>query len=161
VVVVSAFDITGHKQAEEALQESQRTLSTLMSNLPGMAYRCRNDPHWTMEFVSEGCFELTGYHPIDLIESQKICLGKIIYPGDRERVWNGVQAALRQKRPYELEYRITTANGDQKWVWEQGRGVFSAAGELIALEGFITDVTERKRGFRRNSAVANNHPSNQ
>ncbi len=146
VVVVSAFDITGHKQAEEALQESQRTLSTLMSNLPGMAYRCRNDPHWTMEFVSEGCFDLTGYHPIDLIESQKICLGKIIYPGDRERVWNGVQAALRQKQPYELEYRITTANGDQKWVWEQGRGVFSAAGELIALEGFITDVTERKRG---------------
>ncbi len=146
VVVVSTFDITGHKQAEEALQESQRTLSTLMSNLPGMAYRCRNDPHWTMEFVSEGCFELTGYHPTDLIESQKICFGKIIYPGDRERVWNGVQAALRQKRPYELEYRITTANGDQKWVWEQGRGVFSAAGELIALEGFITDVTERKRG---------------
>ena len=145
VVVVSTFDITGHKQAEEALEESQRTLSTLMSNLPGMAYRCHNDPHWTMEFVSEGCFDLTGYHPIDLIESQKICLGKIIYPGDRERVWNGVQAALRQKRPYELEYRITTANGDQKWVWEQGRGVFSAAGELIALEGFITDVTERKR----------------
>jgi diguanylate cyclase (GGDEF)-like protein/PAS domain S-box-containing protein len=146
VVVVSTFDITGHKQAEEALQESQRTLSTLMSNLPGMAYRCHNDPHWTMEFVSEGCFELTGYHPTDLIESQKICFGKIIYPGDREQVWNGVQAALRQKRPYELEYRITTANGDQKWVWEQGRGVFSAAGELIALEGFITDVTERKRG---------------
>lgn len=145
VGIVSAFDITGHKQAEEALYESQRTLSTLMSNLPGMAYRCSNDGHWTLEFVSEGCFDLTGYHPRDLIETQKICFGKIIYPGDRKRVWNRVQAALRQKRPYELEYRITTANGDHKWVWEQGRGVFSAAGELISLEGFITDITERKR----------------
>ena len=47
-------------RAEEELWESQRALSTLMSNLPGMAYRSRNDRDRTMEFVSEGCFELIG-----------------------------------------------------------------------------------------------------
>ena len=144
-VLVSAFDITSHKQAEEALSESQRTLSTLMSNLPGMAYRCRLDGDWTMEFVSEGCFSLTGYHPIDLIDSQTISLSAIIHPDDRDRVKHEVRSALQQNQPYQLEYRITTAIGEQKWVWEQGRGVFSATGEWLALEGLITDITERKR----------------
>ncbi len=144
-VLVTAFDITSYKQAQEALYESQRTLSTLMSNLPGMAYRCRNDRDCTLEFVSEGCFKLTGYHPADLIENQKISLNEIIYPDDREAVSNEVQAALEQNRPYQLEYRITTATGEHKWVWEQGRGVFSATGELLTLEGFVTDITDHKR----------------
>ncbi|HEY9709714.1 MAG TPA: PAS domain S-box protein, partial [Oculatellaceae cyanobacterium] len=144
-VLVTAFDITSYIQAQEALYESQQTLSTLMSNLPGMAYRCRHDRIWTMEFVSEGCFNLTGYHPADLIENQKISFNEIIYPDDREGVSNEVQAALQENRPYQIEYRITTATGEHKWVGEQGRGVFSLAGELLAIEGFVTDITEHKR----------------
>jgi PAS domain S-box-containing protein len=54
-------DATKRVYAEQALRESQRTLSTLISNLPGMAYRCHNDANWTMEFVSEGSLALTGY----------------------------------------------------------------------------------------------------
>ncbi len=51
---------------ETALRENQRMLSTLMDNLPGMAYRCQNDAEWTMEFVSSGCKSLTGYPAADL-----------------------------------------------------------------------------------------------
>ena len=40
----------------QALREKDRMLATLMSNLDGMVYRCRNDERWTMEFMSEGCF---------------------------------------------------------------------------------------------------------
>ena len=54
-------DITDRMQAQELLAESERRLSTLMANLPGMAYRCLNDESWTMKFVSEGCFNLTGF----------------------------------------------------------------------------------------------------
>ena len=50
------------QRADSARSESERVLLTLLSNLPGMAYRCRNDRNWTMEFVSDGCAELTG-HP--------------------------------------------------------------------------------------------------
>ena len=138
-------DITERKKAEEALRESQRVLSTLMGNLPGMAYRCKNDRDWTMEFVSEGCLDLTGYHPYELIGSRTISYGKLIHPDDQESVWNEVQLAVREMRPFQLIYRINTSEGQEKWVWEQGRGVFSPEGELVALEGFITDTTERKQ----------------
>ncbi len=131
------------RSAERALQESQRMLATLMSNLPGMAYRCRNDPEWTLEFASDGCFSLTGHEPADLINNAKLSYAQLIHPEDRLAVWDDVQAALRVRKPFHLLYRIISANGQQKWVWEQGRGVFSPSGELLALEGFIGDITER------------------
>jgi PAS domain S-box-containing protein len=133
------------EQAEEELRESQRALSTLMSNLPGMAYRCRNDPDWTMEFISEGCLELTGYPSGDLIANRRRSYGDLIHAQDSDRIWDEVQAALRNRSPFQFTYRIETASGEERWVWEQGQGVFSPEGELLALEGFITDITERKR----------------
>jgi PAS domain S-box-containing protein len=131
-----------HKRAQEALHESQRRLSTLISNLPGMAYRSRNDAHWTMEFVSEGALELTGYAPDDLIDNHEVAYNDLIHPDDRETVRSEVQAALDEDRPFQLTYRIVTPAGI-KWVWEQGRGVAASGGEVIALEGFATDITAR------------------
>ncbi len=129
----------------EDLGESYRTLTTLMTNLPGMVYRCRNDKDWTMEVASEGCLALTGYTADDFVSRRAIAYGQLIHPEDQEPVWNSVQAALKESRSFQLVYRITTAKGEQKWVWEQGRGVFSSRGELLALEGFVTDITERRR----------------
>jgi len=126
------------------LNEIHRSFATLLSNLPGIAYRCRNDADWTMEFISDGCLELTGYWPSDLIHNRTLSYAELILPEDREGVWDDVQEAVSKKMPFKLVYRIRTAEGDVKWVWEQGRGVFSSEGKLEALEGFITDVTEQK-----------------
>ena len=131
------------RRTEEALKESQRALSTLMSNLPGMAYRCKNDRLWTMEFVSDGCLELTGYRPDDLIQNKAVSYAQIIHPDDLDYIWNEVQEAVAERRPYRLIYRIRSLSGT-KWVWEQGQGIFAPQGELIALEGFVNDITERK-----------------
>jgi transcriptional regulator with PAS, ATPase and Fis domain len=48
------------------------------------------------------------------------------------------------KRPFSFIYRIRAASGEEKWVWEQGEGVFDANDQLVALEGFISDVTAYK-----------------
>ncbi len=109
-----------------------------------MVYRCRNDKDWTLEFVSDGCLALTGYTPDDFVNRGTIEYGEVIHPNDREPVWDEVQAALKENRSFQLVYRITTANGKLKWVWEQGRGIFASDGKLLALEGFVTDITERK-----------------
>ena len=137
-------DITTHKQAEEAIQESRRKLTTLLANLPGMSYRCLNVPEWTMEFVSEGSLKLTGYAAAELTGNTGISFNEVIFPDDRTRLWEKWQSVLAEHGRFEEEYRICTKDGTIKWVWEQGHGVYSAAGELLALEGFITDVTARK-----------------
>lgn len=133
------------RERTKELEERRRMLWTLMGNLQGMVYRCRNDRHWTMEFVSEGAFALTGYHPEELVASQTISYGELIHPEDRESVWNDAQEALSERRPFILLYRIRTKDDKEKWVWEKGRGVFSDDGVLLALEGFITDITVLKR----------------
>jgi PAS domain S-box-containing protein len=137
-------EIDVRTRAETELRENERKLSILMANLPGMAYRCRNDRDWTMEFVSDGCFALTGYFAENLIENRKIRYADIILPDDRKEVWQQVQAAIKEKRRFRFEYRIQTAKGDTRWVWEQGIGIFAEEGELLALEGFIADITDRK-----------------
>jgi PAS domain S-box-containing protein len=118
-----------------------RAFATLLGNLPGMVYRCRNDPAWTMEFVSYATLELTGYEPTALIESRELAYADLVHREDRDRVWNEVQRALEARMPFQLDYRITTKDGGLKWVWEQGCGVFDAAGQVVALEGYICDVT--------------------
>lgn len=129
---------------EASLRESQRMLATLMSNLPGMAYRRRHDVDGTMEFVSEGCRSLTGYEATELATPGTVSYAGLIHPDDRAAVFSAVQAAVRERRAYQVVYRITAANGMEKWVWEQGRGVYGSGGEVIALEGFIADMTDRK-----------------
>ncbi|HWH72419.1 MAG TPA: ATP-binding protein, partial [Candidatus Sulfotelmatobacter sp.] len=145
-------NLTERRRAEEAVErarqelgEQQRVLATLMSNLPGMAYRCRNDREWTMEFLSEGCLGLTGYTPFELGANRKVSYGDLIHPEDRQRVWEEVQMALQRHERFELVYRILAAEGAEKWVWERGMGVFAAEGELLALEGFVTDITVQRQ----------------
>jgi len=122
----------------------KRRLETLIKNLPGMVYRCRNDPGWPMEFVSGECAELTGYDAVEL-ESGDVTYGEdVIHPDDQEEVLRNVQRAVDAGEPFELTYRIRTRESGLKWVWERGRAVRSDDGTLLALEGFISDVTPQR-----------------
>ena len=139
----------------KVLAERERQLSMLMKNLPGMAYRCLNDPRWPKTFVSEGCLALTGYPPEALthtfhteddgaISQTSLDFERLIHPEDRQSVWDAVQSALQQRDPYQLVYRLQLPNsGEIKWVWEQGQGIWDETGQLEFLEGFITDITVR------------------
>ncbi|MCU0871807.1 MAG: GAF domain-containing protein, partial [Pirellulaceae bacterium] len=53
------------------------------------------------------------------------------------------------RRPHRLTYRIRTSDGAEKWVWEQGSGVYSEQGEVLAIEGFVIDVTEKRKADER------------
>ncbi|MFH2037241.1 MAG: PAS domain S-box protein, partial [Candidatus Zixiibacteriota bacterium] len=136
------IDITSQKRADELLKESERKISTLIGNLPGMTYKCKIEKEWPMDYISEGCLELTGYSATQFLKNDVI-FNSIIYGDDQERVWEDVNKAIRQKRRFELEYRIIDKYGKIKWVKDIGSFVDD---EKMGptLEGFIYDITEQK-----------------
>jgi two-component system cell cycle sensor histidine kinase/response regulator CckA len=132
-----------------SLPSSEPALATLLENLPGVVYRCLNRPDWPMQFLSQGCEELTGYAPEQLVMNAELAFGDLLHPDDRERVWREVQIAIEGQRPFTLEYRIITASGQERLVWERGRAVVDEHGTLLSIEGFIQDISDRAELERR------------
>lgn len=153
-VVGTLTDISHMKVTEASLRTNRHLLSTLINNTPGMIYRCKNDKNWSFEFVSDGSVDVTGYEPYEMINTPSFSYMQIIHADDRNMAWETVQSQVNQQQKFQLIYRIVSRSGAIKWVLEQGKGVFSSAGELLALEGVITDIanqdqTETILGFQK------------
>ncbi|AFZ72972.1 PAS domain-containing protein [Natronobacterium gregoryi] len=147
-------DVTERKERAQELRKQKRKLSSLMSNVPGIVYRCRNEPAWPFEFVSEGATELTGYEPEALVEGD-VHWAEDVLVGDNDELWHTIQEAVSGRDPYQVTYQIETADGDRRWLSEQGHGVFDEE-NLDHLEGVVIDITpqvESKRELRRTRAL--------
>ncbi|MFC7070448.1 PAS domain S-box protein [Halobaculum lipolyticum] len=144
--IVNAVDASRDRRM---LTERTRRLETLIDTLPGIIYRCRNEPTWPMETVDGEVEAVTGYDAGVLERNEVVWGEEVIHPDDRDRTWERVQAAVAVGERFEVTYRIHTRDGETRWMWERGRGVYDDDGELAAIEGFITDVTDRKEHERR------------
>jgi PAS domain S-box-containing protein len=141
-------------EVEYRLRERERFLRTLIGNLPGVVYRCRVDPNFTSEFLSDGCRELTGYTAEEMTEKRAAMWGEIIHPQDRERIRAEIRRLMSDNAAHgtptlQTSYRITTRANSVKHVRDRFRFIHNSLGEIIALEGFIVDVTERTLAEQR------------
>lgn len=138
------IDITGRKRAEVEAREREERFRTLIENIPGAVYRCAADESWTMEYLSDDIEEITGYPAAELVGNSVRAYASVIHPDDRDAVERTVTGAIAAGRHFVVDYRIVTARGETRWVYEQGQPVRSESGELMWLDGVIIDVTERK-----------------
>lgn len=130
-------DVTDRKRNEQQFE-------TLADNLQGMVYRAENSPQWPIKFAHGNVEEFLGYTVSDL-ESQHFTWDEIIHPDDRKKVWNTVQEAVEASEQFELTYRVVDADGQTKWVTDRGAGVETVDGAVEAVDGLITNVTDRKQ----------------
>jgi PAS domain S-box-containing protein len=138
-------DISAQKEIEESLRESERSKTVLLSHLPGLAYRCYYDRDWTMQFVSDGCFKLTGYKPESLLYNKELSYNDMIAPEYREAIWKEWERIISKRETFRFEYEIITAEGKRKWVLEMGEGIYNEDGIVTALEGIVIDISDRKQ----------------
>ncbi len=136
-------DLTRLRKAEEII-ESGNKLPSLMNDLRGMLYSCEYTPDWTMKFVSDSSYNLTGYFPVEIIDNRLISYSDIIHPDDREMIWETISSFLNTFSYFTVEYRIVTKNNTVKWVLEYGQAEHWEDGTISSITGLITDITERK-----------------
>ncbi len=138
-------EVEGRDSAADPVRDSRRVVSGVLDNLPGMAYCSFNDRDRTLQFVSEGSYELTGYRPDELIGNRKVSYASLILPEDRAALAKEIAASTVRGERFEVTYRIKTASGEVKWVSERGRARLTEGGAAAVYEGFIHDVTNRFR----------------
>ncbi|WP_129738785.1 MHYT domain-containing protein [Alteromonas sp. 76-1] len=134
-------DLRKRKAMEDALRESEAKFRSFISNIPGIAYRCLNEPDWPMVFISDAVSEITGYAADDFIlPNPRITFGSLCHPDDLKRV----ATEVTDQNTFNIEYRIINKKGEVRWVTEHGVHVLDADGNTIYLDGFISDITPRR-----------------
>jgi PAS domain S-box-containing protein len=144
-VTFMALDITDRKQMEEALKLNRDQFESLLSNIKCITYRCAKDKNWTMKYLSPHVDQLTGYPPSDFINNAVRTYESIICREDAEYVDQKITEAIDSGKPWGIEYRIKHRDGGFRWVLEKGSGVIGSNGKLKHLDGFIINITDRKR----------------
>ncbi len=138
-------EIEERNRAEAALQESETLFRTMVSSVPGVLYRCRNDSNWTMLYISDAVFELTGYPATDFLGNRSRTWAQLMLPEDRERVERRVQESISGGETFLLEYRIVRSDGHIRWVSERGKALGGGPREEQIIVGGIFDVTDEKQ----------------
>ncbi len=135
-------DISQRIEYDRKLKESKRQISTLIENLPGIAYRCMNDECWTMNFISDAVLEITGYKAEEILNNKVISYNNIILQEDRKYFKSIIEDAIQKCEKFSIKYRIKTKYGKIKWVWEQGCAIYNGDTSVSHIEGYISDITE-------------------
>ena len=116
----------------------------LLSNFNGVIYQCLFDEHWTMTYLSDGCYQLTGYSKEALLGNALISYAGITSDDFSEQVYQEIAKAVDLKRSFDIEYTINHANGQLVWVREHGVPIYDDFGKIKIIQGYIQDITRYK-----------------
>ncbi|WP_372651398.1 PAS domain S-box protein [Draconibacterium sp.] len=150
--IAAVRDISERYRLQNEIKKEQDKQNRLLDDLPGVAYNCKNNERWSMNFISKGSYALLGYKPEELIEGGSIDFYSLIHPDDIKHIQEAIRNAIDQNKSFEIEYRIFNKQKQEKWVWERGKAVYH--NDEILLEGFISDITRRKKLAKSNEMLS-------
>jgi len=134
-------DIRQRLDMEQALRENEEKFRSLITNIPGIAYRCGDVSHQPMLFISDAVEAITGYPADDFTGSRpKRNFANIVHPDDQQLFVN----SSAYDGVLHIEYRIVHRNGQIRWMMEQGILVRDKQSHEVWLDGFMMDITERR-----------------
>lgn len=121
------------------LATSQQRYETLATTVPVGIYHC--DPAGQCSFVNQRWCDLTGLKLADALGGG---WSRAVHPEDCQRVVDEWTRAVREERPFQLEYRYRTPAGATVWAYGQAVAERDASGRIVSYVGTVTDITELK-----------------
>jgi PAS domain S-box-containing protein len=147
--ILQIQDITSRKETEEAfakllgeLQESEARYRTLIEQLPGAVYLLADDANQTPLYFSPQIEQVTGETPEEAMALHRIWLD-LVHPDDRARVAAADERQGEETLLFREEYRHRHMDGGYVWVRDECVPVFNDAGQIVAWQGMMVDITDR------------------
>ncbi|MFD1261493.1 PAS domain S-box protein [Entomomonas asaccharolytica] len=140
IYVSIVIDMTQRKIMENALRESEQQFRSLVTNIPGIAFRITANLERKAVFISEGITKLTGLKMEDITSGKRSYL-EVIKPEFMPLLDETLLKVIETKKPYTIEYQITHLDGRDIWVWESC--VYVSNGDQQWIDGVIFDITDR------------------
>ncbi|QYK08435.1 MHYT domain-containing protein [Shewanella mangrovisoli] len=133
-------DLSQRNEMEQELKNNEAKFRSLITNIPGIAYRCKSTEGWPMVFISDAVQNITGYPAEDFeLPHPKRFFSDLYHPDDIETVY-----AQAQPPTFSMEYRIIRADGGVRWLFEHGNYILDETSKEVWIDGFLMDITERK-----------------
>lgn len=102
-----------------------------------------------IQYLSPNMKRLSGYDvPVFQSPEPKLLFRDLIHPEDRPHVEEYIAQALSDRSPFEISYRMLTADQQEKYVYERGEGVYDQQGSLQCIEGQIEALSDQATSHR-------------
>ncbi|MGV8122054.1 MAG: PAS domain S-box protein [Candidatus Xenobiia bacterium LiM19] len=136
-------DISSHINAEKEFRHKAEKLRHLAENSIDMLF-CMTLPEGRYEYISSAVTELTGYPPEEYYQHPRL-IAEVVHPDWREYLETNWKNLMLGSAPPFFEFQITHRSGEVRWVNQMNTLVRDADGTPVALEGIVSDITDRKR----------------
>lgn len=133
------------QETEERLQESERRLRLALSAADMGTWR--RVPSANRD-VRDGSFNaILGLEPVETTQPMEDFASRV-HPEDRPAVEKAIESVARERKGYTAEFRIVRPDGEVRWLYDRGTGIYDDKGEMTYMTGAVVDITERKRAER-------------
>jgi PAS domain S-box-containing protein len=140
-----AHDITERKRTENALMEGEKRYKRLTDSVTDYIFTVRVENGQPVSTThGPACVAVTGYTS-DEYSTDTYLWYNMVHAEDKEAVIKHADRVIAGKSIEPLEHRIIHKNGDVKWVRNTPVPRYGREGKLIAYDGLIVDITERKK----------------